>query len=222
MSTSGSGSAVAAVSSGYPTADDLQTYLEGHGMTLSAALEAQLERAISGARQDLENATGRVFLAVEGTRTFDPPVNASGVLDLGEDLVSLTSLSLSGSALTEGSDFRLERLNGAARGLPYGMVCFNQRWCRPLAASLWNAVEIGGLWGYSETVPADVWEAILARGASRLFTHIAHGNTGGLLAWKEKDRGEEYGVETWKRLKDGWQDVYTAAVSQYKRVATGL
>lgn len=205
--------------SAYPTADDLLGFLEGAGLTVSDTLQDYLETAAEAGRQAIEHATGRVFLAVTETRSFDPPVSRNGVLDLQADLLSLSGVSYNGSAFTAGTDYRLLPGNRAA-GQPYSALSFLRRWASPLPFSLQGSLSLTGVWGYSEQIPDDVWLAMCAAGAAQLVPQISLGLRKGLIRWSEKDRSEQYGTAN-SELGDRWQAMQNGVIARYKRVAVG-
>lgn len=211
----------------YPTRADLQAFLEGHGLDLAAALVAQLAPAIDGARGDFEGDVRRVMLAPEddATRRFDPPRtwrDNGARLFLPKDLAALTTVvyqptGQTAETLTENEDYVLEPYDAPDDGYPYTCILFFRRWTQPIGPRMRRSLLVTGRWGFGTTIPGDAWLSICARGASRLFTHISHSETGGLLSWKDDDASEDFGVETWTRLKDSWAQQYLGAVTKYWR-----
>lgn len=228
MPSSGSGTLGAAVSAGYPGAEDLQSFLEAAELTLSAELLAQLPTAIAAARKDFENTVDRIMLAPAdaAVRRFDPPAHwrdGGATLFLKRDLAAVTSVVYqpSGSdaeTLTEGEDYELEPYDAPEDGQPYTRIRFLvRRWTGPLSARHRGSIRVTGRWGYATEIPEDAWLAMCARGAWRLFGQIAQASTGGMLGWSDADRKVDYGVETWGRLRDIWAAQYDGAVNNYKR-----
>jgi hypothetical protein len=223
MPSSGSGSATAAVSSGYPTADDLEDFLTGLGLTLSAAQQALLESAIDAGIQQFEGAGGvdRRMLAADETRYYDPPLTAGSLLLIDDfaavDSVVYRPLNTDPTTLTLNLDYWLEPQNAPAKGKPYQLLRFRRSWHAPLPSGLRRSIEVAGDCGYATSIPAAARMGMLAAGALQLWTQITHAATGGLLSWKEKDRSEDYGVFPWTRLVDGWNAQYSSAVKTFKR-----
>lgn len=201
----------------YPTGSDLAAFLAPAGLDLDAF---DLERLAAAGIAAFERATGRTFLAADGTRTFDPPTAPGGVLDLRADLAELTSVSYAGTALTVPAQVRALPLAGP----PYDRLQF-QRFHGMPALPWWSQlgqISVTGLWGYGETLPGDVFEAMLAQAALQVHAQALHAATGGLKVWREKDRSEDYGGGSWDALRAGWEDLVGAAVGAYRRVAVGL
>lgn len=196
----------------YPTGNDVAALLSDAGLTYSG-LDAN-SAALAG-RERVESETGRVFLAVAGTRVFDPPTGWNGVLDLGADLLSLTSISYDGTAFAAGTDYRLV---GSA---PHSLIRFARRWSAPLPFSLMDSVSIVGVWGYGTSLPEEVWQAMRAAAVLSLLPAIERGLTGGLIEWADEDTREKYGDDPLGTLAAGWQSSVDGVLSRYRRVAVG-
>lgn len=202
----------------YPTGGDVGQFLTDSklkhaGLDLGSA-------ALLG-REVVERETDRVFLAVSATREFDPPVGNNGVLDLGVDLVSLSSLTYGGTAWTAGTDYRLQPVNATVEGKPFSMIRFNRRWQSPLPFSQQGSLVITGLWGYSAKIPEDVWQAMRAAAAVTLLPAISFGLTRGLVSWSDEDTTENYGKDPLGNLAATWGAIRSGAIARYKRVAVG-
>jgi hypothetical protein len=157
------------VKSDYPIGIDLQAYLTAAKLISSppSAQEAAIDYDLftSTARGEFEGFIERRLMAEAGTRVYDWPQNRDGLVFFEEDLAALTTLSWGGAAKSEGTAFRLKPDNAAARGRPY-------RYVQILGPAYWTtqmggiaAVTVEGLWGWSDGVPDDAWNAILMRAA---------------------------------------------------------
>ena len=108
--------------------------------------DAKLKRYIERASAYVERVTGRTFHPVTATRYFDAPVGTPrGALYLGDDLLSVTSITDDGGALTATSYF-LYPLNRP----PYRRVellATSDTWT--FTDSRQQAIIIVGTWGYS-------------------------------------------------------------------------
>lgn len=215
----------------YPNAAELYQFLLGHGITPSQAMMSQLPRAQNAANDHFEDLINRKLLAptATATRYFDPPVNMEKVLFLGEgrdgDLASFTSLvydptDATAETLTQNTDFVLEPFNALANGGPYTMVRFKRRWWGPVPMVQRRSIQITGRWGYSTTIGADVFDALLAGGASNVWTHVMQSTTGGRLGYKEQDISEDFGragVLPMQQLKDGWDAQFKASAASLRK-----
>lgn len=200
----------------YPSGTDLENFLAGCGFTIGAALAPLLDDAAAAGRAEVESQCSRKFVAVAGTREFDPPTNPQGYLDLRTDLATLTSLTVAGTAYALGTDFYLDEQNAADAGQPYRAVVFERRWYAPLPFAQRRSVVIVGNWGYG-SVPTDVWTAMLERGALGLWGHLVRGISGGIVSWTEGDLRIDYGAGQWTELQGSWENRSVARVKPYQR-----
>lgn len=199
----------------YPDAADLSAFLASLGVTVTAALTAQLPAAAAASVSAWETATKRRPFVASATgtpvlRRFDPPTfHSDGVSTLYlPDLLAQEDITVgyqpSGSTLTtwtEGTDYCFGPVNAAADGLPYEWLeIYRHRWTQPLGASLRNSLRITGRWGYAAEVPDDVWYALLGRGFYHVFAAVRQGATGGVLSIEDADRKISFGIENWTQL----------------------
>jgi hypothetical protein len=235
MPSFGSGIASGVIGAGvYPDADDLQAYLEAAGLTLSAEMIAQLRNAIAAAIDDFEKAVRRVMVAGEAAlRYYDPPTNRKRELFLSEgggpgDLCGTVTVgyqTVGGTleTLTANEDYRLLPRNAVADGIPYDRILFfNRGWADPIGPSLRGAIQVTGQWGYGTgTLPASVFQAMLARAAWLLSPTLQQVETGGIVAWKDADRSVEYGTggsTGVASLGVNWSAQYDATVAHYRKI----
>lgn len=212
----------------YPTAADLQAFLEDAGFTLSAGVIAQLDASVRAGIRDLEKATDRIFLAAAATRRFNPPTNSQHLL-LDQDLASLTSLSYGPATGTvvfvNGTDFTLEPWDAPARLLPYDTVVFadGHRWSYPLPIDQRGSIYIVGAWGYGVTIPENAWLAMLARGAWLSAPLLAQGLNDGVVEVQQKDTRTKWADDPLAAQKlvwggkDGASGLYGSALAEYTR-----
>lgn len=139
----------------WPTGADLKRYASAMGSEIPASLDAQA--MADQAKAEFEEKTGyEPFLATgdDADHVYDPP--GGNLLFLRGGFVSVESVTLSGTALTDGTDYWL---------LPTGRTPITRI---KFAGFVWGApgtVVVNGDAGYSETIPYDVFDAICARGA---------------------------------------------------------
>lgn len=81
-----------------------------------------------------------------------------------------------------------------------------------------GSLRITGRWGYATALPADAYVGMVRCGLVELWGEITHAVTGGLLSFSEGDVKEDYGVERWTALRDGWKLGAERAVKRYKRL----
>lgn len=204
----------------YPTAADLEARLTGMNLEVG---DIDLDQAAATGRASIETPTGRVFLAEDGTRTFDPPEAPSRVLDLREDLAgSPTALTFASTAYTLGTDYRLLDQNAAARGKPYWAVQFLRFFAAPIPTSYWGCISITGPWGYAEQIPDDVWEAMMAAALLSIAPDLTLKDSDGLTKWSEAGVTEEYGGELYGKSIDRLQKRVDTVVTNYRRVQVGI
>lgn len=205
----------------YPTAADLEAYLEAAGVSVGTL---DLAQAVASAIAAFETATGRRMLAEDGTRLFDPPTNPSATLDLLEDLAGTpTALTVAGTALAFGTGYRLLEPNAEARGKPYWAVQFGApRVFGAASYPYWNSVSITGAWGYGAEIPDDAWEAMLQAAAALLGPQLAIVIAGGLVKWTEADVTEDYGAKPYSEQIALWDGFAKQTTAKYRRVQAGI
>jgi hypothetical protein len=216
----------------YPNGEDLETFLTAAGFSSTRLATLDLESGAAAGVATFEQATGRRMLAISETREFDLPEHPRAILDLRADLASLTTVAVSGTGQTLGTDVRLLPVNAADRGRPYRMLQFARRFY-PVATypqPSWGAVAVTGLWGYGTTIPEDAWLAMLALGALQLHPLLAQAELGGLESWTEGDVTERYGSDPLGSLRVNWTTIAYGAeklmgrggiVGLYRDVAWG-
>ena len=191
----------------HPGGNELDAYLKAAKLVIAPELMVQFPDFMQAARSDFERQAGRCILAVAATRSFDPPGNPRGVLDLEADLATSEGVGVTvcGKSLTLGKDVRLLDERGGLSRPPFTQAQFSAPLCSyGSSSSSWGCIEITGQWGYALTVPADVWQAELARGAWLAYPLLAHGFRRGLVRWTDGDVTEEYQNNPLEYLKSFW------------------
>lgn len=153
----------------YATKDDLELHL---AVEISADLDAYITALISACEDYVERACGngvitrRVFDADEGgaaeTRYYDYKGGETIVID---DVRELTSISLSGFALTENEDYILYPLNEEPKEyikLYDGTIDNSRSEFVNFYDKERRAVEVVAKFGYSTTVPAIIKLAVMS------------------------------------------------------------
>lgn len=161
----------------YPTADDVEAHGRSTGLwpedddSGSATVDQlrakdQAQKAINWVIAEWERRVNWLpFLAtdeMDEERDFDR-IDDSGYINLEGGIVSIDSLVIAGETMVEGTDFRLEPRNAAKQGKPFEEI-------RMLSRRRWYLRDLGQIvvaarWGYSSTVPADAWGAMVETAA---------------------------------------------------------
>jgi hypothetical protein len=211
----------------YPVALDLTNFFSEAGFNTGGFSLAGINvtQAVAGGIARFESDTGRRFLSTNAgeARTFDPPGNYRGMLDLKADLILPTAVSLSGSALVSGTDYRFLPQQAVQNVEPYDRIQL-VRVCWPSVPPLtnyWGALSITGTWAYGSQIPDDAWQAMLAAAALNRLPQIVNAALGGMIELKESDISETYGPKPFQVLREAWTEEYQAAVSRYRRVTVG-
>ena len=210
----------------YPITSDVSSYLTSIGSSTiinSSILTAWLSAAVAS----LERQTRRQFVATTETRYFD----GSGTGELAiDDYVSISSVKLYGvigssSPLTF-SSWCEEAVYGSpkskiliARGsVPAFSPLFVERWPEGR-----RNIEVTGTWGYSSSVPDDVWQGLVEVAAGCTLDAVAaatSGNTTGggpLTSWQEGDIRETFDASVQLSTKLGASSRFAELVRIYSK-----
>ncbi len=191
----------------YPTGSDLSTYLIATGqITAAPASLLYYNDVMSAVALDWEKDTGWVpFLAgASASRTFDGGEGYRLFLPVG--IISLSALTIDGSAYTVDTDFYLAH---QFKGGPYMAVDF------PFyVGGDRRAIVITGVFGYQTTLDKAVERALLMRGGREIID--SQFSTGELKKETVGPVSYEYDVST---ARDRMTSVYDDAVKRYKRWA---
>jgi hypothetical protein len=178
----------------FPTGDEIKTYVQAMGFTVPAAID--MDAIAEQVKDWFESSTGHVpFIATRATRKFDPP-GAAGLyssprgggryLRLDNGIVTLYSLSVSGTVYTVDNHFRLRPYNKAPR---YG-VEFYAPFIGPAAC-----ISIDADWGFSATLPDGAFNICLNRGAMFTASTLKHLISKGLIEEKIADTAKKWGAD---------------------------
>lgn len=209
----------------YPTGNDIELLLKTAKLWPSdsdenAVLFSQEQAAIaaSGAAAEFERRTGWLpFLAdsANSTRTFET-TDLSGVLDLGGSVLSVAGVNLGERELTLDRDYWLVRTHA---GRPVTRLQF--LW--PHHASLLHKtpadIAVNARWGYTATVPADVWAAIQKYAGVLVLTSLE--NRQGTASITQDGFSKAYdvvGIISQKDLLTTWGKDFDKHCRRYIRV----
>lgn len=192
----------------YPTELDLQAFLVSAGVVSSAP--SGVASYVEGAIAEWERCTGyKPFLgeSSDSSDYFNGPY-PSKHLDLCGGYVSITSLAIgitatddTGTVQTANQDWFPEHQGEAITGIEFtGLV------------SGLRSIKIVGKKGYSATLPADAYQAILQKAAADAFPYLTQGGD----AKRIKQGPVEY---EFNESQIGlWQKGFDMAVRRYRRV----
>lgn len=212
------------------------------GLEVTPGQAAAFAACLSSAQTELEQRTGRQFLAgAVAERRFDPPAG-TGFLDLPDlatepGVVYQPSGSTPTTWVTE-EDYwipvgalRSGTAPGDAAYDPITLLVLPSYWSPRPGSTGWGtlsgALRLTGSWGYGTVLPADVWEACCARAACLLWpalTYALPGGAGGPTSeqWTEGGEKGRRGTATYQSLAPyaaAWQGQVDAVVRRYRRLA---
>lgn len=217
----------------YPTAGDLVNFLKAAGFQDAAgdgfaALDpaGKVQAAIDAWE---EAADWLPFLSpgVVQTRTFDPPgpparrggfssLRGGGTrLFLGAGLLTPPVVTVAGVQYEAGFQYLMRPDNAPLKGKPY-------TWIEFLVAVQGRAgdIAVSGVWGYSLSVPAQAWTAILAQSTALCAPQLALLVSRGVIERKAGDEMEKYsaaGVTPLSAERGMWEAQFAEAVLDLRR-----
>jgi hypothetical protein len=226
----------------FPADSDIQAFIVASGVTVPTGFDYTGLGAL--AQREFELGTGRIpFLkdASDVTRRFDPPggpAHGSGAgsftgtfgaygggpyLEFAAGLVTATSIvkwitsaTPAGTAMVDGTDYLLMPLNAPAEGKPWeGLQILIPTYGGR------GSIAVTGKWGYSATIPEDVWQACLALGASHATVSIIESLKTGKIMLKSGDDEVQY-RDNLTDLGSTWLGVAKRVISIYKLRTVGI
>lgn len=208
---------------GWPTDSDLAARIESCGVVDTDCQQFQaidLAAKIEAAIDTFEECTRWTpFLAGEEptTRTYDWP--AGGYLNLDGGLVSLTSVASGGQALTAGLHYVPKPDNAPQRKKPYTSLALRAGLSLPLGMSYGfrRTVEVTGVWGCVNSVPAGVFEAVLGYAAALCVPELALSISSGLYKMDDIQFAGS-GVTPLSSERAMWEAAFQSAVTRFKRI----
>ena len=208
----------------YPTPEELQAFAINAGVvTAGQDLALDYGRVLASAINEFESATGwQPFISTTQTRVYDMPYPDGKILDFRAGILSISSFTISGTALTQGVDYVLYPLNAPNVGKPYSWCQFITRHVQWWPWTLPANVSITGQFGYASDCPADVKHGILCLACSDLIATKAGAATGGVNGIKQDDVEIRYSTHTnssgltpqQTQLTEAYNDI----VKRYRRV----
>jgi len=208
--------------SAYPVQADLEAAMTAAGITVGTLDTATF---IAAGISDFEKRVRRKMLAPgqDATRTYDPPTDQAGYLDLVQDLASLTTVvyfpqgALSGETWVQNVDFWVRPYNAAADGKPYLGLELKRRFMSPLLPAMHRSIQVTGRWGYGAGIPEDAWQAMIFRAMALLEPAAGWKLSGGIVRTADTGVDRLYGDDPGKGARTAWETAFEDAVKRYQR-----
>jgi hypothetical protein len=215
----------------YPTSANLTAWMTAMVPSVTRPTNSDvLGLLLLSASKAIEKQTGRQFVTVTEDRYFDG--SGSGIL-MVDDFVSITSDSQGKMVYiyaAPGNAYGQSQLTGIQEvyepGKPSNMIQIFQGPANsaymyinyfPVGRS---NVKINATWGYASTVPADVFELIMAKAASSVIAGSAITDGGIVISDKLADEGTTYANDRNWFETSGWGKRWKEAVRSYRRDMT--
>lgn len=215
----------------FPADEDIKGFLADQEYATPCNLS--YEGYADAAKREFERRTGRIpFLkdSVNVERFYDPPVPSAhgqflaldaGLLEVSSVMVGVSTTN-PGVVLTQGSDYVLHDYNAPVEGRPYERIQFvssiSNRFLyqsSPHIGGSPRSIKVTGKWGYSATVPDDVYFAVLRLGVSLALMDLKEALAGDLVEWAEGDTRERLSIELIQKLGAGMTAYVDRVVSRY-------
>jgi|ERR1019366_7976056 hypothetical protein len=210
----------------YPTGTDLIAYLQASGIVPNPLPQPLLgvdwnSRQLRAVNQ-FEDQTGRKWIAQSATKTYDPPLNVAGILDLRSELIQITQITVAGQLLTQNTDYYMGPLNNdqLATPQPWTFIEFLNYFPSPGWPYVRRSISITALWGFSLALPERAWGAMLDFGAYLSYPDLALYISGGRKSYQLVDLKEDFTAPLQAEAK-AWLTNYETVRDGMKRT-TGL
>lgn len=213
----------------YPQGSDVIDVLKANSMwpestVLQDLIEDQADTAVTDSVAHFEKSAGWLpFLSSgeDSTRYYDR-INRAGNVLLDGGLLSCSSVAIHGSPFVIGTAVWLKPANAPGQGRPFLKLEFLpwlfQNWSWPIP----NAIAVTGEWGYSQSVPDDVWKSITRHAAAAVITGIQA--TPYVQSTEQEDFKQSFNISGDVRPMDTvkfWQGSMDSCINRYKFVAVG-
>jgi hypothetical protein len=141
-----------AISNGYATLAEFKTLVG----TSSATDDTFMEDCIEAASRYIDGQTTRTFYARTETRYYDVPPNASRLLELDDDLLTITTLTNGDSNTIASSEYNLIPKNFTPKRAIKLKASSSTYWDFDSDGNSEFVISIAGTWGYVATRPDDI------------------------------------------------------------------
>lgn len=203
----------------WPLASDVQELVASANVcpTLDWAsdlVQVRLDAAVA----ELEQLTGRQFLAAEGLRYFDG--SGTGVLVVDE-YVSISAVQfylvpeLAGVNLLDFMQVTRNRYANTRIQIYQGPANIPLGWYTRFPEGRSN-VGVTATWGYAASIPPDVWQAVLAKAAAEIVDTNRVAARGALVSIRDDDVSVGYS-EQLPSVMAGWRQQFASVCKRYRR-----
>lgn len=193
----------------WPTGTDLTNAVAGVGGSIPSGYAAA--DIIAGVVSEWEGATGwEPFLAEAGTQTlqFDPSFGYTLRLP---GFFSITSVTVNGVTMSEGTDFWVIPYNNTSKMKPITGL----RFLEPLTG-LPRTISVTGRVGYDDDIHEDAWLAVLNKAVARCLK-LAAGANGSVSELKQGLVDVKYNVAGGQDTISRFESEFDKAVRRYRR-----
>jgi hypothetical protein len=151
------------VTNSYVTRQDFLNWIYAVTQVL-ATDDLVIDEILEQASRYCDDTTGRRFYPLQATRQYDIPYD--GVLQLVDDLLSLTTLTNGDLTVISSSDYVLQSVNAP----PYWAIRLRDTssvdWQPSAAGSAENVITVNGVWGYHPDYTTRGWSLAGTLGAA--------------------------------------------------------
>ncbi|HKU51596.1 MAG TPA: hypothetical protein VJQ25_03945 [Nitrospira sp.] len=210
----------------WPIEADITATIAAIGVTLRAGQNsAYITRQLLALAQQVKKQTRRQFV-VSGsvqspeTRYFDGSGTGQMEIDEYRSIDSVTLLNfgaLSGTVAMANVHEVEQNILPKTRLYIYqsSLPAFSRVYIDSFPRGRAN-IQVDGIWGYDDTIPADLWEAFAKEASARLAAEAIFNTNGRLESWSEADVSEKYMLQLPGEAA-GWHQGFVDAIKSYKR-----
>lgn len=215
--------------SAYPAVGDVQNVWIATGLFSDVSQVPQVNvpwaKRLASAISRMEEQTGRRFLPLAQTRTYDPPAGPKAVIPLNADLIRLTGpVTIQGTALTQDSDFFLGPPGADQDGRPWAWIEFVSYFPSPLSVYQRKSITVPGLWGYADdgqgnpAIPDDVWDGVAQLAAALCLPEMLVDVSNGLVQLEKATYVTRDNASPITAAAAAWTQAFSVAAAAKRRV----
>jgi len=182
-----------------------------------------LDSFVRSSVSEVQSRSGRIFIAVSATRSYDVPTGPHGIIDLGADLCSggsAPTILLNGVSQEVGTQVFLDPVNADVDGVPWVRIDIPVL-CYAFGIYPRRCVSVSGLWGYSVSVPDDVWAGVVCHAAHLAVPTLQLMISQGVCELRTEEGVAAYldGGKSALTVADAsWMSEFDGVCSRYRRV----
>ena len=146
------------ITNGYCTLDEFKSYIVARGQALAIDYidDTVIEAIIEKVSRDIDQESQRTYYARTETHYFDVPEDSQTVLELGDDLLTVTTLTNGDGTVITSSYYTLYPLNAGR---------YRELKLKPSSGYIWlsdsngdtdGVISVAGTWGFYATVPDNI------------------------------------------------------------------